>query len=378
MKAELAVGLMSGTSADGLTITLTKIDISGKKIEVLKYKNYVYPANLRLKILSAFKMKVPEISELNFKIGRLQASCARRFFNECRMPLRKISVIGSHGQTVYHAPFSKTPSTMQIGEASFLVQELGVPVVFDFRSADICAGGQGAPLVPFLDEFLFAGSKKRRLLLNIGGIANFSVVGGSVKTFGFDCGPGNCLMDDFMLFATKGRKHYDKNGKLAAAGRIDFKRAEKMLQNTPYFFRRPPKSLERSFFSMRFIRRFFDVRKEKAENIMATLNYFTALVVRRSRDRFVKGEVKEIVISGGGVFNKTLMDNFRKVFSGIKVASIDEYGINPLAKEAACFALLGLLTLRKRNNHPFYATGAKRNVALGKIVFPAAGLRGKK
>lgn len=187
---KIALGLMSGTSADGLTVCAVQI----RPFKVLHFKNYAYPAALQQRLLTAFSLRVAELSALHFELGRLYVKIVRKFLKDFSLSAREIEVIGSHGQTVYHGPHDKTPNTLQIGEPSFLSAQIGCPVVSDFRPMDIALGGEGAPLIPFFDEY-FWGKKSAKILLNVGGISNFSVVGKKVKTVGFDVGPGNTLID---------------------------------------------------------------------------------------------------------------------------------------------------------------------------------------
>lgn len=367
MKKEiLALGLMSGTSADGISIAAVKI---GKnRLKVTACETYAYAPEVRSGILSAKSLRAPALSKLNFELGRLYAASVSRFCLKNKIAYSDITVIGSHGQTILHSPRGRHSNTLQLGEASFLAELTGVPVVADFRPRDMAAGGQGAPLVPFADEFLF-GSGPARVLLNIGGIANISVTGRGIKTFGFDTGPGNCLMDSFVQELTGGRSGFDKNGRLARAGKIDF---EKVLRfaNLPYFMRRPPKSLDRDEFGPGFLKHHWPgYRREKPENVLATLNCFTALSISVAVARFAgAAKPSEIVVSGGGALNPVLMANLRDLASPLKISSCETYGLHPLAKEPACFALMAWFALKGKPNHCPSATGASGKRILGKII----------
>jgi len=297
----------------------------------------------------------------------LFAENIKKFCAGNKIPMRKISVIGSHGQTVCHRPESNPPHTLQIGEPSFIAETSQTPVAADFRPADMAAGGQGAPLIPFLDEYLF-GDGPAKLLQNIGGIGNISIVGKGIKTIGFDTGPGNCLMDTAVRIATNGRMGFDKNGMLALKGRIDLRKAGTLLQ-MPFFRKSPPKSLDREDFGIKFIRKNWPgLSIKNLENTIATLNYFTAKSIEISVKKFIKPKASEMVVSGGGALNPALMKNLKTLLSPIKVKSILEYGIHPLAKEPACFALMAYLALKGENNHCPSATGAKGIRILGKII----------
>ena len=375
----LAVGLMSGTSADGLTIALCEIccgdDIpSGRRIKTLAFRNYEYPAGLQKKIINAKDMNVCGLSELNFELGRIWAGMAKQFFADTGYSYNQISSIASHGQTVWHDPSGKCPNTLQIGEASFIAEETGIPVVCDFRPRDMAAGGEGAPLVPFLDEYLYGDSPYPVALQNIGGVGNISFTGRNVRTFGFDTGPGNSLMDTAVSLYTGGKQSFDKDGQYAAAGSPDAAAVQKFLEKE-FFRRNPPKSLDRSEFALPFLRKNFpeitpDMPQPRFADIMATLNLFTAASIAAAFRRFAPEGTKRLIVSGGGALNPVLMKNIAAQLKqcGTEVMSIAEEGMHPLAKEAACFALMGLCAVLGENNHCPAATGAKGKRILGKII----------
>ncbi|OGR71345.1 MAG: anhydro-N-acetylmuramic acid kinase [Elusimicrobia bacterium GWD2_63_28] len=367
MKKELILGLMSGTSADGLSIALC--EAGGGGLEVKAFGNYPYPAALQVRIIAAKDMAAPELSALNFELGRLWAGMVKSFCRKHRVPYKKIAVIGSHGQTVWHAP-GKKGHTLQIGEASFIAEETGRPVACDFRPADMAAGGEGAPLIPFMDEYLFGGGRPVGLQ-NIGGVGNIAFAGKGVKTFGFDTGPGNSLMDTAVCEISGGRLAYDKGGAWAASGEADLGKVDQLL-DAPFFSRRPPKSLDRSEYTLAFIKKHFpgQLNKKCAGNLLATLNLFTAASIALAFRNFAPRGAKELIVSGGGALNPALMDNIAALLlpAGVRVRSIAELGIHPLAKEPACFALLGWLALRGRVNHCPAATGARGSRVLGKLL----------
>lgn len=368
MKKNLIMGLMSGTSADGLSIALC--EVSGRDLKVAGFSNYPYPAALQARIIAAKDLKAPELSALNFELGRLWAGMVRRFCREHGTAYKDVAVIGSHGQTVWHQPGAKG-HTLQIGEASFIAEETGRPVVCDFRPADMAAGGEGAPLIPFMDEYLFGGGAPVALQ-NIGGVGNIAFAGRGVKTFGFDTGPGNSLMDTAVAELTGGKAGYDKGGKLAYAGTPDREKVEKFLR-MPFFLRRPPKSLDRSEFTGAFIKEHFGrVTAAGAGDLLATLNLFTAASIALAFGKFAPRGTHELVVSGGGALNPALMDNISALLlpSGVRVRSSAELGMHPLAKEPACFALLAWLALNGEHNHCPSATGARAARVLGKVLLP--------
>ena len=367
MKKELILGMMSGTSADGLSIALCRL--AGRSLDVVKFGNSPYPAALQARLVGARDMRAPELSALNFELGRLWAGMVKSFCKKHRVAYRSIAVIGSHGQTVWHAPGAKG-HTLQIGEAAFIAEETGRPVVCDFRPADMAAGGEGAPLIPFLDEYLF-GAGRPVALQNIGGVGNIAFAGRGVKTFGFDTGPGNSLMDTAVFELSGGKLSYDKDGAWAAAGTPDLPRVAGLLE-APFFGRRPPKSLDRSEFTLAFIKRHFAgaFNKKRSRDLLASLNLFTAASIAQAFKRFAPRATKELIVSGGGALNPVLMDNIAALLlpSGVRVRSIAELGIHPLAKEPACFALLAALALRGKTNHCPSATGARGPRVLGKLI----------
>jgi len=367
MKKELILGLMSGTSADGLSIALC--EAGGRSLKVKAFGNYPYPPALQARIIAAKDMAAPELSALNFELGRLWAGMVKAFCRRRRVAYKSLAVIGSHGQTVWHAP-GKTGHTLQIGEAAFIAEETGRPVVCDFRPADMAAGGEGAPLIPFLDEYLFGGGAPVALQ-NIGGVGNIAFAGRGVKTFGFDTGPGNSLMDTAVCALSGGKLSYDRNGAWAAAGEADLPRVARLLE-APFFLRRPPKSLDRSEYTLEFIKKNFpgQLNKKCSANLLASLNLFTAASVAQAFKAFAPKGTKELIVSGGGALNPVLLDNLAALLlpAGVRVRSIAELGLHPLAKEPACFALLALKALRGENNHCPTATGARGPRVLGKVL----------
>ncbi len=357
---KLALGLMSGTSCDGVSLALASF--SGKSFKTLHSRTFDYPAALRKTLLLAGELQTPALSRLNFELGIFFAECAARFIREHKIRAQDIAAAGSHGHTVWHAGGEKPAHTLQLGEPSFIAEKLGVPVVADFRPRDIAAGGQGAPLIPFFDDFFF--SSKLRAMQNIGGIGNVTIVGGS-RPYGFDTGPGNCLMDLAVQKITRGAQAYDKDGKLAAKGKILMEAVKKMAAH-PYFRQKPPKSTGRELFNWNFIPA--SLQKAKPEDLAATLTWFTAFTIRESYRHFAKENIREVVVSGGGALNKTLMRGLSELFAPIPVVSIESFKVPALAKEPVAFAFFALRALEGKTNHLPAGTGASRAVILGKIL----------
>ncbi|MDD4004519.1 MAG: anhydro-N-acetylmuramic acid kinase [Elusimicrobiaceae bacterium] len=366
----LALGLMSGTSADGLGIAAVELS----PFKVAAFKTYPYRAGLRREILAARELNARELSRLGMRLGKLYACCVAAFCKEFKIPYSRVEVIGSHGQTAGHWPDDKPAHTLQIGEASFMAELTGAPVVCDFRPRDMAAGGCGAPLIPFFDEFLFGG-KAPRILLNIGGIANITAVGRGVRTFGFDTGPGNCLMDLLVSAVSGGRRGFDRAGSLAARAEPDGRLLAAMLRD-PYFKKPVPKSLDRDYFGARFLaRHHIAAGPETVNRALATLNKFTAVSAARGI-LAVRGKVRarEVIVSGGGALNDTLLRNLAAALPDMKITRSGVYGLDELAREPACFAVLAHLALRGAVNHCPRATGARGARVLGKII-PAAKLK---
>ena len=358
---KLALGLMSGTSADGLTVCAVR----PKPFKIVCFKNYDYPAALQQKLLHAYSLRAAELSQLHYELGKLYANTVVKFLKEFHLSKKDICVIGSHGQTVYHGPKDRIPNTLQIGEPSFLAAQLEVPVVSDFRAKDMALGGEGAPLMPFFDEYIW-GQGTPKILLNIGGISNFSVVGKGRTTFGFDAGPGNTLMDLFCQ--THFHKPFDKNGKLAAKGTPDKKLVSRLLTQK-FFSQKPPKSLDKNAFGSDYLTKYFLKNSSKnLYDILATLTWFTAAAIAQQITRFVSPkDQQEIVLSGGGNYNQTLVRFLQEMLPHIKISTTHDYHMDPQAKESAAFALFAWLALNKKINHCSRATGARKSSVLGKI-----------
>ena len=358
----LAIGLMSGTSADGVTAAL--VEFRRGTVKVLRCRTYPFAPALRQRVLAALRLSVPELSRLNFELGEAFARAALRVKGRSR-----VVVIGSHGQTVWHGPEADPPNTLQIAEPALIAERTGIPVAADFRTRDMAAGGQGAPLVPAFDEYLFSRGPLR-CLQNIGGIGNVSVAGQGRLWTAFDTGPGNSLMDEAVRQATAGRRHMDENGRWARQGRPDERLVSRLLA-APYFRQPPPKSLDKGSFGEPFLRRHFGrVTMRRLPDVLATLNLFTARTIEDSYRRFVfpRLHVREVVVSGGGALNLVLMAHLRRLMAPAPVTTSQRYGLPIMAKEAACFAWLGWRAFQGRFNNCPQATGSRGRRILGKVA----------
>ncbi len=357
-----AVGLMSGTSADGVSLTLTSF--RGQSFQLLSYKTYPYPKSLNKQLRQGSRLTTRGISQLNVTLGQFFAKTTLKFIKKTRSPLSKISVIGSHGQTLYHGPDDHPAHTLQLGEPCLIAEHTGIPVVADFRMRDLAAGGEGAPLIPFFDQYFF-GRNRVRAMQNIGGIANVTVVGKRVVPLAFDTGPGNCLIDWAVRKITQNHLSFDPSGKIARRGRVDMRTVRQMAEHT-YFKNKPPKSTGLELFNESFLPR--SIVNDHSENLVATLTYFTAYTIRESYRIFIPYKISEIIVSGGGALNDTLMAHLSNLFWPIPVRSIEPWGIPAQSKEPIAFSFLALRALEGKINHLPHTTGARHACILGKII----------
>jgi anhydro-N-acetylmuramic acid kinase len=377
----LVVGLMSGTSCDGVNVAFVDIQRAGEAVraKLRAFSESAFPDDLRRTLLSLAEVKTSRIDTLcaaNFALARHYVECVRAACQEHRIPLDAIDLIGSHGQTVHHLP--EAGATLQIGEPSVLAEALYVPVVADFRPKDMAAGGQGAPLVPYVDFLLLRDAKAGRAAQNLGGIGNVTYLPpacSAEQVIAFDTGPGNMVIDGVVQRLTQGQMRYDRDGKLALAGRSDDELVASMLQD-PFFRRPPPKSTGRERFGAAFVGNLIAQGRARGlgpEDIVATATALTVESIALAYKMFLSpaGPIDEIILSGGGALNPTLVAWLRRRFgSRSRVASSDQYGIPLAAKEAMCFAVLADETVEGRPNNLPSATGASRPVVLGKIVLP--------
>jgi anhydro-N-acetylmuramic acid kinase len=376
----LVMGLMSGTSADGVDAAV--VEISSRKVRLLAFDMFAYPAALRRRILDLCRpgsARLDDICHYNFVLGEVFADAVIKLCSKSGISLGSIDLIGSHGQTIYHQPRGKCygrktiRSTLQIGEPSVIAQRTGITTVADFRPRDMAAGGEGAPLVPYADYVLFKHKKLTRAVQNIGGIANVTfLTGGCTQDdiTAFDTGPGNMVIDGIVRLITGGRKRYDKGGKMAARGTINKRLLNEMLRH-PFFRRRPPKSTGREEFGADFAERIYRRAGKKAlsdADIVATVTALTAKSIAQAYCRFLKAMPDEVILCGGGSHNRTLVEMLHAELPDIKMLLTDDFGISVDAREAVSFAILAWATIKGITNNVPAATGAERPVILGKIV----------
>ncbi|MBI2251719.1 MAG: anhydro-N-acetylmuramic acid kinase [Armatimonadetes bacterium] len=366
---------MSGTSLDGIDLALTEIEgfFLKTKVKLKKFSFYPYNYNLQKKILNLCNPKKSNlnlISDYNFKLAKLFADSILKFIKEINLTSKDIDLIASHGQTIYHSPplGGKMGNTLQIGDISVISNLTGILTVGDFRPADMALGGQGAPLVPYVDYLIFRNSKKNRLVLNIGGISNLTYLpasGGLKDVLAFDCGPGNMIIDCLIKIFTKGKKKYDQNGSLALKGKINFKILKELMKH-PFLKKIPPKSTGREAFGESFTFNLLKKYKLSQADFLATLSAFTSEAVYYNIKKFIPLKADEIILSGGGAYNNFII-NYLKDKLKVKFYLSDYFGIPLFAKEAISFTVLGNETLHSIPNNLPSATGASKSTILGKI-----------
>jgi anhydro-N-acetylmuramic acid kinase len=398
----IVAGVMSGTSADGINVALVRVGSAGSRgrrvppaalrgrvaradtIELVGHAEYSYPARVRAEVLAAMNSDhaiVADLSRLSFLLGELYADAVITTQKKFRT---KADLVGCHGQTLYHQGERqlflgrKVAATWQTGEAAIVAARVGVPVVSDFRPSDMAAGGKGAPLVPYLDYLLFRDSGAGRIVQNIGGIANLTAIpaGSSAnEVFAFDTGPGNMVIDA-VAEALFGRA-FDRGGKIAATGTVFEPIVLDMLRGR-FFRRKPPKTAGREEFGREFAADFIrSCGRAGKQDIVATATALTARSIADAVSRFVidekkqKGSYGEIILSGGGTKNPTLVAMIRAALEplGLRVRFSDEFGLPSEAKEAVAFAVLAYETWHHRASNVTSATGAKRPAILGKISY---------
>jgi len=375
-KQRLVAGLMSGTSLDGIDVALVKITDSGidTQVEQVAFKTIAYLPDVRQAILAACQPEASSVSSicsLNFILGQLFADAVCHVCQENDIDIKELDLIGSHGQTIWHQPGI---STLQIGEAAVIAAQTGAVVVADFRVRDVAVGGQGAPLVPYTEYLLYRHPVKTRLLQNIGGIANVTVLpkGCSPEDIiAFDTGPGNMMIDACVHRLTNELQQYDNNGEIAARGTV-FRPMLSELMAHPFFKQPPPRTTGREVFGNTYTNEL--VTKYLAhginpDDIVSTLTFFTAASIADSYRRFILPQqtIDEVIIGGGGSHNPTLLAMLRRELPSIPIYTQEYLGFSSDAKEAVAFAILANETISGRTNNLPAVTGAKTPVIMGKI-----------
>jgi anhydro-N-acetylmuramic acid kinase len=379
--------MMSGTSADGIDAALVRIEGAPPAISA-KFETYhhvTYPARVReavLKFANGAAGGAGEISALNFLIGEEFARAALKACKRWGIVASEIDLIGSHGQTIFHKGTAgrrsrrgDIASTMQIGEPSVIAARTGVTTIGDFRPADMAAGGQGAPLVPFVDYILYRDANRGRAALNIGGIANLTVIPAAARpedVFAFDTGPGNMILDALIERATRGRERFDRDARMALAGKTIPELLKKLMRE-PYLRKAPPKTAGREQFGRQFAEGLVAWGKKhrvRKEDLIRTATVFTSLSIAGALRRFVlpRTRVEELILSGGGAKNPLIVAELAMALPGVEISSSGRFDVPEEAKEAFAFAVLAYEAYHGRTNNLPRATGAKRAVVMGKMV----------
>ncbi|MEM1096414.1 MAG: anhydro-N-acetylmuramic acid kinase [Bacteroidota bacterium] len=383
--ARVVVGIMSGTSLDGVDVALTRLSGSGSAIavELLAFHSEAYTPELREALLrnaAAHTSNVRDLSQLNIRLAHTYAGAVRTMLADTEYSLDHVDAVGCHGQTVFHVPQPtacaglNVTSTLQIGDPSTLATLLGVPVVGQFRQADMALGGQGAPLVPYFDYVFLRAAQETRGLLNLGGIANLSVIpaGASLNAVSaFDTGPANMVID--ALAQRLYNQPRDEGGHIAAQGTVHQPLLDALFDD-PYYALPPPKSTGREKYTVAYV----DALLEQAaglppEDVLATATAFTAETIARAYTDFYAPQtpLDRLIVAGGGVHNATLMRMLAERFAPVPVQTLRDLGLNPDAKEAVCFAVLAHETLNGAPSSVPSATGARRPAILGVLALPS-------
>ncbi|GIV83507.1 MAG: anhydro-N-acetylmuramic acid kinase [Candidatus Roseilinea sp.] len=391
MSPMLVLGLMSGTSADGIDAALVELSGAPPQLSwrIVQLSSTPYPPALRDELFACFRPEtgtVDRLCALNFALGRAFADAALACIDAAGLQPSDVRLIGSHGQTLWHIPVGERASTLQLGEAAVIAEATGIPAVSNFRARDMAAGGQGAPLVAYVDTLLFSHPSLTRTALNIGGIANFTYlppqsrlptppageleVGRVNGAFAFDTGPGNMLIDDAVRRLTDGAQSYDRDGTLAVRGRVHAGLLAELMAH-PYLAQRPPKTTGREMFGAPFGAQVWARGMAlglSGEDIIATLTMFTAASIAQAHRDFLPQLPDEVIVSGGGARNATLMRFLAQALAPAHVRTSDELGMPAEAKEAVAFAVLAYEAWHGRPGNLPAATGARHPVVLGNLT----------
>ncbi|HEV2109498.1 MAG TPA: anhydro-N-acetylmuramic acid kinase [Thermomicrobiales bacterium] len=388
----LCLGLISGTSADGIDAALVNITGAGSeaRLDLVAASSTPYPEPVRDELLALYDQPedaIARLCSLNFVVGDLFADAALALCREAGIDPSELHVVGSHGQTVWHEPAHdprlplSRPSTLQIGEAAVIAERLGAPVLADFRVADMAAGGQGAPLAPYFDWVVLRHPDRHRAVQNIGGIGNVTDLPAGARldeVRAFDTGPGNILIDGMVTLLSGGRQTYDRDGALAAEGTVDEKLLRGLLADA-YLQQPPPKTTGRERYGIPMCREIMvnydlsdnslDVTAERARGLIATVTALTARSIADAYERWLPG-VDEVIVGGGGARNRTLMGMLASAVAPVPVTTLEDHGLDSDAKEAMFFALMARDALAGLPTNVPSATGARHPATLGKLVLP--------
>ena len=376
--SRLVVGLMSGTSADGIDAVLTRITGWGltTRVEQLGFYFLPFDGPTRQAILNICNGETGgtrEVCLLSTHLGKLYARAVRELLAETNTP--QVDFIGCHGQTVYHIPEeteylnTSIRGTLQIGDPSYLAEEFHCPVVSDFRIRDMAAGGLGAPLVPYTEYLLYRSETEDVALQNIGGIGNITLLPAGCmldQVLAFDTGPGNMIMDALVSKLTQGQLQYDAGGKLAASGKVIPELLRWMLDD-PYLRRKPPKTTGREYYGSAYVDNLLDFADHPLVDVLATATAFTAHTIALSLRQFAGKMPARLVVGGGGSKNPTLLGFLQEALPEVTIQTQEDLGFSSDAKEAVAFAILANESLFGICNNAPSATGAKHPVVMGRI-----------
>jgi len=357
---ERYIGLMSGTSMDGVDVALCTVDAN--RCKLVAALDFPFEPQLKEEILLMIngETTLKQVGELHHRLGLVFANAVNALLKQENIKASSIKAIGSHGQTLWHSPDTPFPFSLQLGDASLIAAKTGIDVVSDFRSKDLALGGQGAPFAPVFHQFLFNDPSKRIGVLNIGGMANLSILGDELV--GFDTGPGNALMDLWV------HKHqevaFDKDGTWAKEGKVDEALLTTLLEE-PFFAKAAPKSTGRELFNILWLGKILrGHRAVSSENVQATLLALTVETIVREVKRY---GVEQLLVCGGGVHNNYLMEQLRKADTNVEIQSTDALGVSSEQMEAMIFAWLAYKRVHREEVDLSNVTGATRNGILGSI-----------
>ncbi len=377
---DMAVGIMSGTSLDGIDVVIASIDGLGKSttVELVAFETFPFDPLLKRKIIEALNPKhcsLELITSLNMELGYAFGFAAKSLCAKQGIPLEQIAFVSSHGQTLWHINEDSKEyvrSSLQLGDGAAIASIMKTTVITNFRNADISEGGVGAPLVPYVDYILYRKEDKTRVLHNIGGISNVTVIPKHAKesdVFAFDTGPGNMMIDEAMQ--TLYQRSYDADGKIASSGQLIFALMNELMAH-PYLTMLPPKSTGREVFGVHYTKKLITLyQNEKPEDIIHTLSMFTVNSIVSQFKSFIlpKHNVDEVIISGGGMHNQFLVNELKKKLPEMNFLPIEAISGHTDAKEALAFLILGHETLHQHPSNLLSATGAKRKAILGQVTY---------
>jgi len=362
MKKSLVLGIMSGTSIDGVDYALCEISRESIRLRVLWSARFPKALQAELHAAARGDLTSHRLAQLHHDLGRFYARHALVPKGKGRPDF-----VGLHGQTIFHNPSPSGPATLQLGEPAYLVEALGVPVVSNFRAADMAAGGQGAPLAALFHQRVFAEAGRHICVNNIGGVSNVTSLGARGRVLAFDTGPGNVLMDMTMRHWTGGRQSMDRNGRWAARGQADEKLLARWLEH-PYFAEKPPKSTGRELFGEPFFKAAVkQMRRLSRFDQLATVTEFTARSLALNYRLHLASRPDKIILTGGGARNATLVRAIAAQMPGVEVVTSEWLGWPAPAIEAAAFALLAWMRMNGRPGNLPATTGARRAALLGQI-----------